>query len=227
MYEERSACLPGAAVWHATVPAGAPQRVLPDGCMDLIWTGEAFLVAGPDTTAHLVDSTPDTGYTGVRFPPGTAPAALGTPAHEVRDQRVWLSDIWPEARVRSLTQRAAESPEPTRLLDGLTADLLRASGPADPLPGLVTSGVRAGRPVSELARQTGMSERQIHRRCLAAFGYGAQTLTRILRMCAALDMARRGVPWAQVAALGGYSDQAHLVREVRSHSGLAPSALVT
>ncbi|TQN28684.1 AraC family transcriptional regulator [Haloactinospora alba] len=227
MYEERPACLPGAVVWHATVPAGAPLRVLPDGCMDLVWTGEAFLVAGPDTTAHLVDSTPDTGYTGVRFPPGTAPAALGTPAHELRDQRVRLSDIWSEARVRSLTQRAADSTAPAGLLDALAADLLRASGPTDPLAGLVTRGARAGLPVSTLARRAGMSERQLHRRCLAAFGYGAKTLARILRMCEALDMARRGVPWVRVAALTGYSDQAHLVREVRSHSGLSPSALVT
>ena len=37
----------------------------------------------------------------------------------------------------------------------------------------------------------GDAERHLHRRCLDAFGYGAKTLTRILRMNRALDLAER------------------------------------
>jgi AraC-like DNA-binding protein len=53
-----------------------------------------------------------------------------------------------------------------------------------------------------------------------AFGYGAKTLARILRMSRALDLARQGVPPAVVAADTGYADQSHLSREVRALAGV-------
>lgn len=64
-----------------------------------------------------------------------------------------------------------------------------------------------------------LSERQLHRLSLDAFGYGPKTLTRVLRLVRALDLARSGMPYAQVAARAGYADQAHLAREVKSLAG--------
>jgi hypothetical protein len=43
------------AAWAAGVPAGAAEAagaVLPDGCMDIVWTGAELRVAGPDTAPH-------------------------------------------------------------------------------------------------------------------------------------------------------------------------------
>ncbi|WP_435842714.1 DUF6597 domain-containing transcriptional factor, partial [Streptomyces fradiae] len=84
-----------------------PGPVLPDGCMDLLWSAGRLLVAGPDTRAHA-PGDPAAAWAGVRFPPGGAPALLGVPAHELRDRRVDLADLWPAARVRRLAGRIAE-----------------------------------------------------------------------------------------------------------------------
>ena len=65
----------------------------------------------------------------------------------------------------------------------------------------------------------GISERQLHRRGLGLFGYGLKTLSRILRVNAALDLARAGLPFGVVAASSGYADQAHLSREVKALAG--------
>jgi len=64
-YREWWSARAGAIVWTRTVQAGATTyRVLPDGCLDLIWVDGALIVAGP--------------------------AVLGVPAHELRDRRVPL-----------------------------------------------------------------------------------------------------------------------------------------
>ncbi|WP_143615380.1 helix-turn-helix domain-containing protein, partial [Streptomyces sparsogenes] len=60
----------------------------------------------------------------------------------------------------------------------------------------------------------------LHRRSLAAFGYGPKTLARVLRLNRALDAARAGTAFAEVAALAGYADQAHLAREVKALTGV-------
>src|SRR3954447_20804196 len=108
-YSERPAAVPGTVSWARADPAGTRRtpfvRVLPDGCLDLIWFRGELLVAGPDTVAQLVPITPGGRYLGLRFGPGLGPAVLGVPAVELRDARVPLSQLWPERRVRELADR--------------------------------------------------------------------------------------------------------------------------
>lgn len=87
-----------------------------------------------------------------------------------------------------------------------------------------TRSPRSG--VAATAAWLGLSERQLRRRCLSAFGYGPKTLQRVLRFQRPLRLARDGVPFADVAARGGFADQAHLSREVRELSGRTLSALL-
>jgi AraC-like DNA-binding protein len=55
--------------------------------------------------------------------------------------------------------------------------------------------------VLDLSRATDLSERQIHRRCLAAFGYGPAVLARIRRLQRALQLARSREGPHRLAAL--------------------------
>ncbi|MEU2296082.1 helix-turn-helix domain-containing protein [Streptomyces antibioticus] len=226
MYEERPSRLTGAVVWTNTPSPGpgtsATQPVLPDGCMDLLWHEGRLLVAGPDTRAYHPDGPP-TPWTGIRFFPGTAPALLGVPAHELLDRRVELTDLWPAAEVRRLTARIAAAPHPTTALENLALD--RAAPPDPPLRRLVTA-LAAGRPVATIADELDLSGRQLHRRSLTAFGYGPKTLARILRLQHALALAREGVPYADTAARSGYADQAHLARDVKEFTDRTLGALL-
>jgi transcriptional regulator GlxA family with amidase domain len=78
-----------------------------------------------------------------------------------------------------------------------------------------------------LADDFGLSERQLHRRCTAAFGYGPKVLDRVLRLQSALSLLGGvpGINLAQVAADAGYADQAHLTREVGALTGLTPATV--
>jgi AraC-like DNA-binding protein len=99
--------------------------------------------------------------------------------------------------------------------------------PPDALTGQVLRGVRQGVDVPALAGRVGLSERQLHRRCLDAFGYGPKMLGRVLRMNVALDRARAGLALAEVAIQTGYSDQAHFTREIKALAGVPPRVLLT
>ncbi|KJY44362.1 hypothetical protein VR46_20910, partial [Streptomyces sp. NRRL S-444] len=96
--------------------------------------------------------------------------------------------------------------------------------PPDPLAARVAAGLRAGESVAAVAAAVGLGARQLHRRSLDAFGYGPRTLGRVLRLQRALELARRGLPQAEVAYRAGYADQAHLAREVRALAGTTPGA---
>ncbi|MEE1928461.1 helix-turn-helix domain-containing protein [Streptomyces sp. TRM 70351] len=228
MYRERPSSLGGGAVLWSRTAASAPAtaRVLPDGCMDLIWH-DGLLVAGPDTRAQLSTEQPGDAWTGLRFAPGTGPAVLGVPAHELRDRRVPLDALWPPARVRRLAEYVAGAADRGAALETVAARTAGAGpGAADPLYRAVAAGLAAGRGVAEVARAAGLSERQLHRRSLRAFGYGPKTLARVLRLQRALALARGGLPLAAVAAGAGYADQAHLARDVRALAGVPLTTLL-
>ncbi|MEU6574276.1 helix-turn-helix domain-containing protein [Streptomyces sp. NPDC046805] len=220
MYEERASRLTGAAVWRRTPepredPAARP--VLPDGCMDLLWSEGRLLVAGPDTRPYVPEGRPRR-WAGVRFHPGTAPAFLGVPAYELRDRRVELSDLWPVGEVRRLRARVDAAADPATALEEIALE--RAPMALDPLLHRLVAALEAGRPVAATADELGLGTRRLHRRCLSAFGYGPKTLARILRLQRALAPARSGLPLAETAIRAGYADQFHLSRDVRELAGI-------
>jgi AraC-like DNA-binding protein len=221
VYREWATGLAGAVAWSRVVAEPRTDRILPDGCLDLIWSDGHLLVAGPDTTAHETTSPAGGAYTGLRFMPGTGPSVLGVPAHELRDSRVRLDQIWPQRLVDELTARVGDAPDRAAALIAIARPRIEV----DPLIDAVVAGLRAGRPVAKVAEETGLSERQLLRRSLTAFGYGPKTLARVLRMERALALAGSGIPPADVAARTGYADQAHLSREVKALAGVPLSRL--
>jgi AraC-like DNA-binding protein len=223
-YRERGTGVPGVVLWARDSAAGtAADTIFPDGCMDLIWDGATLFVAGPDTRARVHVGRPDARYVGLRFAEGTGPGFLGVTADEVRDRTPELDRLWPAARARDLGERVASGPAEAleHWVLGRAADL------EPPRLGHAVFGFAAGgTSVRDMADDVGCSVRQLHRRCLPLFGYGPQHLVRVLRFQRALAAARSGLPLAQVAAVAGFADQAHLTRDVRDLAGTTPARLV-
>jgi AraC-like DNA-binding protein len=207
---------------------GVAPRVLPDGCADLVWTGERLIVAGPATRAVEPRVRSDEPKLGVRFRIGAAGAGLGLPAVELRDQSPELAEVWPGGA--ELTERfgeAAGTRARFELLLGAIARHLENSPPADPLvraAALELEGpsVRLG----PLAGRLGISERQLRRRFEAAVGYPPKTLARVLRLQRFLAHAEQGGDLSRLAFDAGYADQAHLTRECTELAGLPAGALL-
>jgi AraC-like DNA-binding protein len=211
-----------ACLWTRTDGEPAAQRVLPDACVDIVWTGAKLVVAGPATQA--VTATTTGPAFGVRFRVGAAGAALGVPAAELLDLTVPLADIWGDDGDR-IADAVAQEP---------TLDVL-ARAVADRI-----AGADADRLVRAAATgtQPNIGDRQLRRRFAEAVGYGPKTLQRILRFQRFLALAEemptpggagesRGRPdLARFALDAGYADQAHLTRECTRLAGLPPAQLL-
>ncbi|WP_028479784.1 DUF6597 domain-containing transcriptional factor [Nocardia sp. CNY236] len=228
-YQERPSRYDGAVLWTrvASDSRRPTSPVLPDGCIDLFWATGRLIVAGPATRAYQASEPEGSRYVGVRFSPGTAPAVLGVPAHELRDQRVDLAQLWPSSTVQALAARLAAADDRVAVLEGIVLRRAAGAGPIDPMVRRVVTALEAGRSVGAAAEATGLGARTLHRRSLVAFGYGPKTLARVLRLQRAVASARRGVAFADIAALDGFADQAHLSREVRALAGMSLAELLT
>jgi AraC-like DNA-binding protein len=224
-----------ACVWHQRVaPADRPDlhRVVPDGCMDVIWLDGGLHVAGPDTEAVLASLTPATTVVGLRFRPGHGAAFLGVDPSEMVNGRVGLDAFW-GVDARHLTEQLAAAPDVAAATEALEqAVVARAAAGArtDPIADAATTllGARdGGARVREVAPELGLSARQLHRRCLRTFGYGPKTLARVLRFQRFLRAARRApsLTYARLAAECGYADEAHLSRDCHALGGATPGEL--
>ncbi|WP_067806583.1 DUF6597 domain-containing transcriptional factor [Actinomadura formosensis] len=206
-----------ACAWTAALPPDAEpfvQRVVPDGCVDLIWSDAGILVAGPDTGPVPATVRPGEAMVAVRFRPGTAPPVLGVPADAIRDGRLPLRELW-GAEADRLAGTVADAGDRRA---ALVAAVLDRMPPPDPLvPAVVAALERAS--VRDVADELGIGERQLRRRSLAAFGYGPKTLQRVLRFQRALGLVRAGRTRADAAYAAGYADQAHFAHEVRDLAG--------
>jgi AraC-like DNA-binding protein len=218
-------------IWTRRAGAGAPAtRVVPDACVDLMWITDGtsrLVVAGPDTHAHVSDLGPGGTITGVRFAPGAAASVLGLPLDALRDARPELADLWRRDVADALAEAAAGADRPEDVLAAAVSS--RPAPPPDPAMRHVVLSLAAGRhptPVGGLAADLGLSERQLHRRCTASFGYGPKLLHRVLRFQSALRRARAGHDLARVAHECGYADQPHLARDVADLAGVPLSTLL-
>ena len=210
------------------------QPVLPDACLDILWTDdEEPMVAGPSTRAFVSTVAPGTIVVGARFRPGGSAGVLGVDASELQDRHLPLRDVAPALarRFSTLVADRASAADKLAAAASLVARPLADAGPPD---GLARAAVRwmAAHPhgrVHELGRALHVSDRQLQRRLRAAVGYAPKTLHRILRFQRLLALAGAAGGDASLSMLAlraGYADQAHMTRELRDLTGSPPTAVL-
>ncbi|WEX79191.1 helix-turn-helix domain-containing protein [Sinorhizobium numidicum] len=210
--------------------------VVPDGCADIIWSATGLATVGPDRVAAFPALAAGETIFGARFRIGAAASWLRTPLDAITGQTLPLELFWGVA-ARDLDARMTEARSASERLTILAAALEERLPAAPQLPSdiavlrarLDEGRVPAADPVRTLARNTGISERTLRRRCHEHFGYGAKTLDRILRLQRFLT-ACRAQPQGSLAMLAldaGYADQAHLAREAKELTSLTPRQIQT
>lgn len=211
-----------------------PHRVLPDGCVDIVFINEEPpVVVGPWTSPFIATFPAGTGIVGARLRPGYAPGVLGIPAAEMLNRSMPLSVMWDQSRTRLFARLCSKQSLTARRL-ALSEILSRSFAPTSPPDGTVVSGMHwlARQPhgqVKELSRWIGISERQLRRRFATAVGYGPKMFQSVLRLQRFLYLAERNnnrPTLADVAACVGYADQQHMTREVGRFTGDCPTALL-
>jgi AraC-like DNA-binding protein len=222
-------------LWSQTIhgPEEFQQRVLPDGCIDIVVVNDVPMLAGPWTKPFTASFAPGTTITGARFHPGAASSLLGLPASELLNAVVPLDEIWsrPEAARFSTFSPEWNAAQRTSAMARVLAK--RTSG-ALPVDWTVGAAIRwiarhpRGR-MEELGRTLHLGNRQLQRRFTAAVGYGPKLFQSILRFQRSLALANHGGvqgDLARIAAEAEYADQAHMSREVQRFSGVPPAKLL-
>lgn len=164
----------------------------------------------------------------VRFRPWGASPFLRRPMSGMLDQPVPADAAFGEVgrTLASALVSAAGHEDRVRIADGILTDALGPErGDVRQLERLRDRVSAGGTRAKDLAAAVGMSERSFHRFWRAAVGCEPRRFSLLMRFHRALAMIRSGDPLASVAAACGYSDQAHMARQIRDIAGLAPSRL--
>lgn len=216
-------------IWeHVGSTEATGHLVIPDNCADILLELEPdgsvadASVVGLMTRPVHVAARP-VHMVGLRFRPGWLAPLLRFDAATVRDARVPLSSVAPA------WARALESDQPLeRLLDAVATSLAAQRGPA-PVVRAVLDEVRtnpAELRVESVCRTQGVSRQFLARVFNQQVGIGPKFVARVTRLARVRGaMSSRRGDWARLAAESGYSDQSHLVREMRSLAGAVPTAL--
>ncbi len=215
--------------------AGETFRILPDGSLDLVWelgaNAPRSLAFGTTTRPRAAALTEGAVYFGIRFQPGVAHRFLDA------SDLAYLTDGDAPCtlqRDRDLASRLMELREfPARAafianqLEQLAAD---ANTPDLSETAARVIGVQGGRVrIGDLATRLGVTRRHLERQCRRDLGIGPKMLARITRFRRAASLLSQGRvrSGADLAAAGGYVDQAHLIREFQEFAGTTPKLFRT
>jgi AraC-like DNA-binding protein len=235
----------------APATSSAPERVVPDGCPELIVhladpcragrPGQpraiqpAAVLVGPLTSSLLLEPAGEVATMGVRFRPGGLAAFLRAPADELADREIAVENLFGREAASLADQVRSAGDDASRV--GIVRRLLlsrlgRGARPAPALDFAVASLLarRGPLPVESLAREIGLSRRQLERAFRRRTGMTPTRLGRVLRFQSVFralpEAGGNRVDWVSVALDCGYYDQSHLIRDFREFAGESPAAFL-
>ena len=247
IYEERPAP-PGlesaiSRIWYLEVPRERPyEKILPQPAMHLIVNlsepyalfdrsgvakpvGAAFVsgiqseylvIASPAVIRQVVVEVRPGGLGAISKLPGTGLAGRVRPAEEV---------VVDAATLVGAVRSAATPGEALDRL-GEAVGRIGTGWRADPVVETAVASIQANHSIGDIVGDVGVSHRTLIARFRRTTGLTPRDfaqLVRFHRLVTRLDSMTRPVDWAGLAPLGGYYDQAHVVRAFRRFSGWTPT----
>ena len=219
--------------WVSEVASDRCRRILPDGCLDILFfawgrdRGQPIVdaqVVGAMTRFRDVFLRSDESILGVRFHPGMAGSFLPGDLSLLNDRAVPLEAVAGRATKGLLKDLGCCSSIEARVekLDGRLVVLPRITEVQHAIGVLVQR--RGQLALADFAESAGVGDRQLRRRCQKHSGLAPKQLARILRFRHTSRLLREGVTDLAGLALDcGYYDQAHMVRDFRELAGTSPA----
>ena len=228
-------------------PAPEPQRILPDGIVEVgfhygapyesrfegdPWCPQARSFVATQTKRYLeIRPTGPSGFIAIRFYPWGARRFFRAPVSELSERILPADAIWGKA-ARDLTERVGNASSTSERLERVERFLLARYDERE--LDVVDRGSqfiwrRHGQlSVRALCEELGSGERTLERRFREGTGTTPKRMARLVRFlsaCRSLKSERYNL--AGLAHDSGYHDQAHFIKECRAFSGLTPGQLLT
>jgi AraC-like DNA-binding protein len=225
----RNMILPDGAI-ELIVSLGDPQKLRrgSNGTMDQMFR-ESW-ISGERISPIVIDELGKVDLIGARLRPGGAWPFLGVPVREFTDQVVELESVFGR-EIHYLREQMGEAENDDARFDLLEAWLLeRLRGrPAGTRAVSYTLTLLAcGRGcvrIGQIAHEVGISHKHLLREFDRCVGLAPKLFARLCAFQRVIQTVghKPRVDWADTAAICGFYDQAHLIREFQAFSGLTPA----
>lgn len=215
------------------------HRVIPDGCVDIIFDlgARSFrrgaFVSGLMTSYEVMPLAEPQSMFGIRFFVEEADRFFRCPVAEISAGHVWLEDIWGSEAlwVMEGLLEAADTAQRIAWVEQLLMQQLRCDGTRQNAL-LLTSMQhmyehQGNLSVASLAEKVCYSERNVRRMFQQALGIGPKELARIIQFQSLLQLLARGqaASLADAAVQCGYYDQSHVSKSFRAYYGETPGGI--
>ncbi|MCC5805931.1 MAG: helix-turn-helix transcriptional regulator [Opitutales bacterium] len=243
-----SAAVESIWIYSGYRPPHLLERVLPSGTVEMIvqLEGSPFrcydpvsfalkqvmhgpLIVGARTEVQVIDTEQQLDVMGVHFKPGGIRSLFAMPANEFSGMDVPVDAVW-NGFGEEIAVRLSQAPSPVRKLKEMERMLLSrldaARQPHPAVPAALHRIEQAEVPISvgALAEDLGLSFRRFIEVFTSHVGLTPKSYSRIRRFQRALRIIhnRRQRSWADLAFDCGWCDQAHMIRDFKTFSGLTP-----
>ncbi|MER6948107.1 AraC family transcriptional regulator [Nonomuraea sp. NPDC000554] len=213
------------ALWQvrALSPGTWRHPVFPDGYSDVVVTGALRVLAvGPSHRAHHQPIPAESAVVGARLRPGALSILTGMTADDLCGRVVRIGTLEPAGPATGDVMAALVA-----FLGQLTVPHTPSQVRALRACELVSTAVRAPS-IRSVADALGISERSVRSVFAEHVGLPPSTFHQIRRLQRALVLGgARRLSLAEIAHRSGYSDQAHLCRQMRTLTGLTPGSVLS
>ncbi len=226
------------------------QRVVPDGCMELIFhygdqykqyfEDASFLIQpkcfvyGQITNYLEIEPTGVTGIVAARFnPDGLSPFIL-IPVSELENKAVELKNIFGENGIQLEKEVlfAKDNAERIKLIESFLLGFLSDPKIVHTITKTCVEAILQSQgqlSVIDLADKMNVNRRNLERKFTSAIGMSPKQLSRVVRLQAAIKMMEEN-SFSNLTSLAyenGYYDQAHFIKDFKEFTGISPRQFFT
>jgi len=226
-------------------PEPARQRVLPDGCMEMIFHyGDLYQQFFEDGTSLIqprsfifgqisrfieIAPTGSTGIVAARFLPEGLGPFIDRPLSALENKAVSITELFGEAGkvLETDVLALAANRERIQLIETFLFSRLAESHATDTITRACVDVIMRSRgqlDVTTLADTLNINRRNIERRFTAQVGMSPKQLSRIIRLQSTLKMLdeKNFSSLTSLAYENGYYDQAHFIKDFKEFTGVSP-----
>ncbi|QMV43033.1 AraC family transcriptional regulator [Cohnella cholangitidis] len=226
--------------FHAVTGSIQPHRILPDGCVDILFDRRslsyrnASFVAGLMAQYEVMNLTEAQSLFGVRFYSEAARSVFKYPVSEFRGYHVYLEEFWGIDSL-AMVEEILSADEVSKVIDIVERKLIKRlsldDSPSDPVLHASMQYMYTHRGTltpSDLADKLSFSGRHIRRTFDRELGMSPKEMLSIIRFQSLLQELNGGgnTRLTDIAANFGYYDQSHFIKHFKRYYGLLPREML-
>ncbi|MEM9908451.1 MAG: helix-turn-helix domain-containing protein [Cyanobacteria bacterium P01_D01_bin.44] len=193
--------------WQFTTTDSCSAIVIPDGCRDIIMSASsdgslAWKITDLDTQSHTVHLDSDVRLMGVRLKPGT----------QIAEPQL----------LRAISRSMAAGEQDAQAVKSWLNDFCHLSRAIAESLECLRSRPKT---VTQAAKWLGVTPRTLQRLLISQTGRTPSFWLQLARARQAARSLQGPMPLADIAAIHGYADQAHMSRDIKRWFGLSPRSL--